>query len=78
MPVIFIWNTYEPIQLQEKIKNDVFPVTDDWVNAEVYAYKWRYDIYSKYSIVHSVRLDKENSLNAEKFAVIIKSVNEKH
>ena len=73
MPVIFIWNTYEPIQLQEKIKNDVFPVTDDWVNAEVYAYKWRYDIYSKYSIVHSVRLDKENSLSAEKFETYLVS-----
>ena len=73
MPVIFIWNTYEPVQLQEKIKNDVFPVTDDWVNAEVYAYKWRYDIYSKYSIVHSVRLDKENSLNAEKFETYLVS-----
>ena len=73
MPVIFIWNAYEPIQLQEKIKNDVFPVTDDWVNPEVYAYKWRYDIYSKYSIVHSVRLDKENSLSVEKFETYLVS-----
>jgi hypothetical protein len=30
---------------------------------EVYAYKWRYDIYSNYSIVHSVRLNGENALN---------------
>ena len=67
MPVIFIWNTYEPIQLQEKVKNEVFPNVSDWENPEVYAYKWRYDVYSKYSIVHSVRLDKENSLSAEKF-----------
>ena len=67
MPVIFIWNTYEPVQLQEKIKYEVFPLDDDWKNPEVYAYKWRYDIYSKYSIVHSVRLDKENSFDSEIF-----------
>ncbi len=65
MPVIFIWNTYEPIQLQEKIKESVFP--DDWEKQEVYAYKWRYDIYSHYSIVHSVRLDTWNALNKDNF-----------
>ena len=66
MPVIFIWNTYEPIQLQEKIKEDVF--TDvDWEDNEVYAYRWRYDIYSHYSIVHAVRLNAENALNKDNF-----------
>ena len=67
MPVIFIWNTYEPINLQEKVKLEVFPVMENWETPEVYSYKWRYDVYSKYSIVHSVRLDKENSFDAEKF-----------
>lgn len=66
MPVIFIWNTYEPIQVQEKIKKTVFSDTED-ENVEVYGYKWRYDIYSRYSIVHSVRLNRENALNRENF-----------
>ena len=66
MPVIFIWNTYEPIQLQEKIKEDVF-VNNDWDEKEVYAYRWRYDIYSHYSIVHAVRLNAENALNKDNF-----------
>ena len=72
MPVIFIWNTYEPIQIQEKIKKSVFPDTED-DSSEVYAYKWRYDIYSWYSIVHSVRLNGENALNAENFETYLVS-----
>lgn len=67
MPVIFIWNTYELIQLQEKIKDTVFKLDESWVKKEVYAYKRRYDIYSHYSIVHSVRLDKDNALNKANF-----------
>ena len=73
MPVIFIWNTYDRIQLQNKIKEEVFPVGDDWKEFEVSADKWRYDIYSKYSIVHSVRLDKDNSFSAEKFETYLVS-----
>jgi len=73
MPVIFIWNTYEPIQVQEKIKKTVFPVNEDWENQEVYAYKWRYDIYSRYSIVHAVRLNAENALNMENFETYLVS-----
>ena len=65
MPVVFIGNTYEPIQIQEKIKESVFGKDSDDV---VYAYKWRYDIYSKYSIVHSVRLNMENSMNMDNFS----------
>ena len=72
MPVIFIWNTYEPIQIQEKIKESVFPDKDD-EDTEVYAYKWRYDIYSHYSIVHSVRLNSENALNWENFETYLVS-----
>ena len=72
MPVIFIWNTYEPIQIQEKIKKAVFMNTDD-EKKEVYAYKWRYDIYSNYSIVHSVRLNGENALNWENFETYLVS-----
>jgi hypothetical protein len=41
----------------------VFPENEDGENKEVYAYKWRYDIYSHYSIVHSVRLNAENAFN---------------
>ena len=67
MPVIFIWNTYEPIQIQEKIKEDVFVNDDDWEEKEVYAYRWRYDIYSHYSIVHAVRLNLENAVNKDNF-----------
>lgn len=69
MPVIFIWNTYEPIQLQEKIKEIVFTdIDDDEVeDKKVYAYRWRYDIYSRYSIVHAVRLNGENALSRENF-----------
>lgn len=66
MPVIFIWNTYEPIQVQEKIKEFVF-LDEEWEEKEVYSYKWRYDVYSKYSIVHSVRLNKEKALSGEVF-----------
>ena len=75
MPVIFIWNTYEPIQLQEKIKETVFSdlTNEDWEKQEVYAYKWRYDIYSKYSIVHSVRLNSENALNSDNFETFLVS-----
>lgn len=72
MPVIFIWNTYEPIQTQEKIKKSVFPDTDE-EKKEVYAYKWRYDIYSHYSIVHSVRLNSKNALNTENFETYLVS-----
>ena len=72
MPVVFIWNTYEPIQIQEKIKKSVFPDTED-EKKEVYAYKWRYDIYSHYSIVHSVRLNSENALNRENFETFLVS-----
>ena len=72
MPVIFIGNTYDPIQLQGKIKKAVFMDTDDEKN-EVYAYKWRYDIYSNYSIVHSVRLNSENALNWENFETYLVS-----
>ena len=67
MPVIFIWSTYEPIQLQEKVKEAVFPVEWEEKSDEVYAYKWRYDIYSHYSIVHTVRLDTWNALNLDNF-----------
>ena len=72
MPVIFIGNTYEPIQIQEKIKKSVFTDKDD-ERVEVYAYKWRYDIYSHYSIVHSVRLNSENALNSENFETYLVS-----
>jgi len=72
MPVVFIWNTYEPIQIQEKIKKSVFPDTED-EKKEVHAYKWRYDIYSHYSIVHSVRLNSENALNRENFETFLVS-----
>ena len=71
MPVIFIWNTYEPVQIQEKIKKSVFPDTEE--KKEVYAYKRRYDIYSHYSIVHSVRLNSENALNTENFETFLVS-----
>ncbi len=69
MPVIFIWNTYEPVQLQEKIKEIVFSEREDdeMKDKKVYAYRWRYDIYSKYSIVHAVRLNGENALSRENF-----------
>ena len=72
MPVIFIWNTYEPIQVQEKIKKSVFSDDSD-EKKEVYAYKWRYDVYSRYSIVHSVRLNSENALNTENFETYLVS-----
>ncbi len=71
MPVIFIWNTFEPIQIQEKIKESVFPDTEE--DKHVYAYKWRYDIYSHYSIVHSVRLDSKKALNKENFETFLVS-----
>ena len=67
MPVIFMWNTYESVQVQEKIKEDVFVNKDDWEEKEVFAYKWRYDIYSHYSIVHAVRLNAENAMNKDNF-----------
>ena len=67
MPVIFLWNTYELIQLQEDIKESVFSSDDELDKKEVYAYRWRYDIYSHYSIVHSVRLNKEEALNKDNF-----------
>ena len=72
MPVIFMWNTFEPVQLQQKIKESVFPEGED-EKKEVYAYKWRYDIYSHYSIVHSVRLDSENAMNTENFETFLVS-----
>ena len=72
MPVIFIWNTYEPIQIQEKIKKSVFSDIEEG-KKEVYAYKRRYDIYSHYSIVHSVRLNSENALNTENFETFLVS-----
>ena len=71
MPVIFIWNTYDTIQLQEEIKEAVFP--DDWEKKEVYAYKWRYDIYSHYSIVHTVRLDSKEAFNKDNFETFLVS-----
>ncbi len=67
MPVIFIWSTYEPIQIQEKIKESVFVDDEDWEEKDVYAYRWRYDIYSHYSIVHAVRLNVENALGKDNF-----------
>ena len=67
MPVIFLWNTYELIQLQEDIKQSVFPNDDELDKKEVYAYRWRYDIYSHYSIVHSVRINRERALNKPNF-----------
>ena len=74
MPVIFIWNTYEPIQLQEKVKEVVFPEpTEDEEKQDVYAYRRRYDIYSKYSIVHAVRLDNKNAFNRENFETFLVS-----
>lgn len=66
MPVIFIWNTYEPIQVQENIKETVF-LDEEWNSKQVEAYKRRYDIYSKYSIVHSVRVDGKKALNIDNF-----------
>ena len=72
MPVIFIWNTYEPIQIQEKIKKSVFPDIE-WEKVEVFAYKRRYDIYSHYSIVHSVRLNAKNALNRDNFETYLVS-----
>jgi hypothetical protein len=55
--------------LQEKIKEIVFTdIDDDEVeDKKVYAYRWRYDIYSRYSIVHAVRLNGENALSRENF-----------
>ena len=73
MPVIFIWNTYEPIQVQEKIKETVFSVDENWEEQEIYAYKWRYDVYSHYSIVHSVRLDSKTALNRDNFETYLVS-----
>ena len=73
MPVIFIWNTYEPIQLQEEIKDMIFIDDEDGNKKEVYAYKWRYDIYSHYSIVHSVRLNSKNAFNSENFETFLVS-----
>ena len=67
MPAIFIWNTYEPIQVQEKIKQSVFLNEDENELNDVHSYKWRYDIYSKYSIVHSVRVNKSNAFSWEVF-----------
>ena len=67
MPIIFLWNTYEPIQLQEKVKEAVFAIDDDGEQKDVYAYRWRYDVYSHYSIVHAVRLNTENALNKDNF-----------
>ena len=72
MPVIFMWNTFEPVQLQQKIKESVFPEGED-EKKEVYAYKWRYDIYSHYSIVHSVRLNSENAMHTENFETFLVS-----
>ena len=66
MPVILIWNTYEPIQITENIKSEVFPDVD-WEEQKVYAYKWRHDIYSRYGIVHGVRLDFKNAFNLANF-----------
>ena len=66
MPVIFIWNTYEPIQVQENIKRTVF-LDEEWDSKEVEAYKRRHDIYSNYSIVHSVRVDGKKALNMANF-----------
>ena len=67
MPVIFIWNTYDPIQVQEEIKESVF-LNEDWEEqGDVYSYRWRYDVYSKYSIVHSVRANKVKALSWEQF-----------
>ena len=73
MPVIFIWNTYEPIQLQEEIKDMIFSDDENGNKKEVYAYKWRYDIYSHYSIVHSVRLNTKNAFNSENFETFLVS-----
>ena len=73
MPVIFLWNTYDKIQLQEKIKESVFPNDEEWNKMEVYANKWRDDIYSKYSIVHSVRLDNDKAFNRNNFEEYILS-----
>lgn len=72
MPVIFMWNTYETIQIQEKIKEMVFTEDEEnWNEKKVYAYKWRYDIYSKYSIVHAVRMDGKNAFNLENFEAFL-------
>jgi len=66
MPLIFLWNTYDKIQLQEEIKNSVFKSdSENNEKNDVQAYRRRYDIYSKYSIVHSVRVNKENAFNWE-------------
>ena len=73
MPVIFIWNTYESIQLQEEIKDMIFSDDENGNKKEVYAYKWRYDIYSHYSIVHSVRLNTKNAFNSENFEMFLVS-----
>ncbi len=66
MPLIFLGNTYEKIQLQEEIKNSVFKSdSENNEKNDVQAYRWRYDIYSKYSIVHSVRVNRKNVFNLE-------------
>jgi hypothetical protein len=45
----------------------VFVADNDGEQKDVYAYRWRYDIYSHYSIVHAVRLNAENALNKDNF-----------
>ena len=59
------------MKIQEKIKKSVFSDTEE--EREVYAYKRRYDIYSRYAIVHSVRLNSENALNTENFETFLVS-----
>ena len=39
----------------------------------MYAYKWRYDIYARYSIVHSVRLNSQDAFNKENFETYLVS-----
>jgi hypothetical protein len=50
----------------------VFPDNEE-EKVEVYGYKRRYDIYSHYSIVHSVRLNSKNALNRENFETYLVS-----
>jgi hypothetical protein len=51
----------------------IFSDDEDGNKKEVYAYKWRYDIYSHYSIVHSVRLNSKNAFNSENFETFLVS-----
>lgn len=69
MPLIFLWKTFDIIQLQEKVKSNVFSGDNDSI---VSSQDWRNDIYSNYSIVRSVRLNYKESLSLSNFVKFIK------